>query len=68
MMAAERVYELCVDADLVALAAHATFQDITDPEFLGHLLNFDGLALVGEGGVSSDNKDAGQLRKICDQI
>src|SRR5438477_8951945 len=49
--------QLCGDPNATAGLAHRAFKHVTDPEFTPYLLNIDGLALVGEARIASDDKE-----------
>jgi len=44
------------DANPIASLAHTAFQHIANAEFAADLLDIDGVALVGEAGVSGDHE------------
>src|SRR5262249_33721855 len=49
----------------IAGSSHAPFENITDPQISGHLLDVDRFALEGEGGVPRDDEElriAGESR------
>ena len=49
------VDQLDIDAHPVSAALNAAFEDIADVQLPADLLQIDGLALVGEGGVAADH-------------
>ena len=53
--------ELNVDTQLVALAAHASFEQVAHSKLSGHRRRLDILALVDEGGVAGDDEQAGDF-------
>ena len=63
MAAVGGVDQLGVDAQVVAGATDAAFEDVADAQFLADLRRLDGLALVGEGGVAGNDEQAG-MRKL----
>ena len=64
MIACFGVDKLDIDAEAVPAALNAAFEDIADVQFAADLLQIDGLALVGEGGVAPDHDRASYPRKI----
>ena len=58
------VDQLHVDAHAVSAALHAAFEHIAHVELAADLLQVDGLALVGEGGVAADDEGAGNAREV----
>ena len=62
------VDQLRVDAHLVGHAAGAALEDVAHAEFLVDLCRRYNFALVAEGGVTRDNKEARHIRKLCGQI
>ena len=67
MIAGLGIDELDVDAHAVAAALHRAFEDIAHVQFAADLLQIDGLALVGEGGVAPDDERAGDAREVGGQ-
>jgi hypothetical protein len=55
MIAGFGVDELNVDPHAVYAALNAAFEDIAHVQLVPDLLQIDGLALVGEGGVAPDH-------------
>jgi hypothetical protein len=68
LVAGHHIVELGGDADMVAVLAHASLDDIADAELLADLLQMHRLALVGEGGVAGDDIEPAQLRQRCDDV
>ena len=64
MIAGLGVDQLHIDAHAVSAALDAAFQHIADVQLAADLLQIDGLALVGEGGVAPDHERAANARKI----
>ena len=64
MIAGFGVDELHVDAHAVSAALNAALEHIADVQLAADLLQIDGLALVGEGGVAPDHERAANPRKI----
>ena len=64
MIAGFGVDELHVDAHAVSAALNAALEDIADVQLAADLLQIDGFALVGEGGVAPDHDGAPYARKI----
>ena len=62
MSATLRFDELGGDADAVARAANAAFEDIADAEFAANSAHIDRLPLVGEARVAGDDEDPVVLR------
>ena len=62
------VDELGGDAHMVAVLAHAAFDDIADAELLADLLVMDGFALVDERGIPRDHIEPAQLRQRGDDV
>src|SRR6202041_4065204 len=60
--------ELRRDPYPFALFPHTAFDDVSDAEFVGNLLEVNGLSLVHKGGVARDNIEPPQLRKGGDDI
>src|SRR5262245_15789248 len=60
--------ELCGDAYTIAPLADAALQYEPHTELAADLLHLGGLALVDEGRVPGDDKQAGDFRKISDQV
>ena len=58
MTAGRGVDELCVDAHLVLIALHRTFQHVTNAQLLADLLGVDAFAFVSKGGVARDDEGA----------
>ena len=63
-----RVNQLGGDAYAGSGFAYASLQHVTDAQLLGHLLHFDGLALVRKGAVARDNEEPANLREGGDQV
>jgi hypothetical protein len=61
MAAGDHVVQLRGDAHALAEPADAALDHVVDAEFLGDLLQVDGLALVDEGGVAGDHKETAQF-------
>src|SRR5262249_53985211 len=55
------VIELCRNAHAIATFAHATFDQIVDPEFLADPFGVYRLAFVNEGGIASDDEEPAYL-------
>ena len=68
MPAAPGIDELGGDAYAIAGLADAALEHEPHAELAADLLHLDRLALVGEGGVPRDHEQAGDLRKIGDQV
>ena len=68
MPAVERVDELGVDPDVLAVPPHAALQHVANPQILGDLLHLGRLVLVGPARVAGDDEDARQLGEVGDQI
>ena len=64
MIAGFGVDELHVDAHAVSAALNAALEHIADVQLAADLLQIDGLALVGEGGVAPDHERASNARKV----
>ena len=64
MIAGFGVDQLHVDAHAVSAALNAALQHIADVQLAADLLQIDGLALVGEGGIAPDHERAANARKI----
>ena len=62
MAAGRDIVELSGDAHLVAALADTAFDHVPGAEFLSHLLDMDGLALVDERRVTRDDEKPSQLR------
>ena len=62
------VDELGGDADVVAVLAHAAFDDVADAELLADLLVVDGFLLVDERGIPRDHIEPAQLRQRGDDV
>ena len=62
------VDELSGDAHLIAVLAHAAFDDVTDAEFLADLPVMDRLAPVDKGRVAGDHVEPAQLRQRGDDV
>ena len=60
--AGRRVDQLSGDAHPVAGFAHAAFEHVAHAQLARDLLHVNGLALVGEGGVASDDKEPRRAR------
>ncbi len=60
--------KLGVDSYVFAGAPHASFERVTHAEFAPNLLHVDRLALVGEGGVASNDETILQMGEIRRQI
>jgi hypothetical protein len=59
MATGSRIYELCINPYLLSGAAHTAFQNVTHPEFCGHLPHLHRPSLVGEHRVPCDDEKAG---------
>ena len=68
MAAGGDIDELGGDAHVIAILAHAAFDDVADAEFFADLLQMDGFALVGERGVAGDHIEPAQLRQRGDDV
>ena len=68
MVPAQRVNELCVHTHEIGFAPDAPFEDVAHPQVLGDLLHLDRLAPVCPRGVPRDDKDAGELGQVRDQV
>ena len=64
MIARFGVDELDIDAHAVSAALDAALEDIADVQLAADLLQIDGLALVGEGGVAPDHERAANAREV----
>src|SRR5215471_9825990 len=64
MRVAFGIDELGVDADLVAQATDAPFQQITDPQLTANLLGIDRLVPISERRVVGDHEHARKPRQI----
>ncbi len=62
------VDELRGDADLIGDTPEAAFDDILRLELAAQLLHFDGLLLVGEGGVASQHPQVIEMAETSDQF
>ncbi len=62
------VDELGRDADVVAVLAHAAFDDVADAELFADLLVVDGFLLVDERGIPRDHIEPAQLRQRGDDV
>jgi len=60
--------ELCSDANPLATLADAAFEHVAHAEFLGDLLDVNGPALVGEGGIAGDHEEPPHLRQGRENI
>ncbi len=65
--AALGVNQLDIDAHALAAALDAALEDIANVELAPDLLQVDGLALVGEGGVAPDDERAADAREVGGQ-
>src|SRR5205814_8033712 len=54
MTSCARLNQLSGDAEAIAGFSDAAFEDVTHAELAADLFDIDGVALVGEAGVSSD--------------
>ena len=61
MMSGDGIDQLGHDAQAVAGPLDTSLQHIPHTQFLGHLLDLDRFALVGEGGVPGDHEQVGDL-------
>jgi hypothetical protein len=68
MAAGGHVVELRRDAHALAQFAHAALEHIADAEFLGDLLDVNGLALVGERGIAGDHEEPTQFGQRRDDV
>ena len=68
VLTSERVDELRVDANGVALAPDTSLQHVAHAKVLGDLLHLHGFALVGPTGVARNDQDPGELGKIGDDV
>ena len=64
MSAALGVDQLCIDAHLVLIALHGTFQYVANAELLADILRVDILTLEREGGVARDDEGAAEAREV----
>ena len=62
------VNELGVDAHPVLIALHRPFEQVANAEFLTDRLGVEALALVGEGGIASDDETAVDARKRSGEV
>ena len=62
------VDQLDIDADLVAGAPHAAFDDISNAKIPSDLLHVGGFAFIGERGIAGDHKAIRNPREIRRQI
>jgi hypothetical protein len=62
------VEELRVDADALALAAYAAFENIAGVQRLADVANVACLALVLECGIARDHEQAADLGEVGDQV
>jgi hypothetical protein len=62
------VDELGRDADVVAVLAHAAFDDVVDAELFADSLVVDGFLLVNERGVPRDHIEPAQLGQRGDDV
>src|SRR5215472_904614 len=60
--------QLARDAHPAPRPANAAFEDVPDAKLASHLLNVDGLPLIGEAGVASDHEQRFESRQSCDDI
>src|SRR5215472_4092055 len=63
-----RLDELPSDTDAIACLTQAAFEDVAHPELAPDLLHVDRTALVGEAGVSRDDKQRGIARERSDNV
>ena len=62
------VDELHGHSDPVHRLAHASLDDVVDPEFAGDLLRLDRLSLVDEHGVARDHQKLTEARQLGDDV
>ena len=67
-MAGGGIDQLGGDPHPVVGLAHTAFQHIPHAQLLAHVLYLHRFALVGEGRVAGDDKQAGDLREIGDEV
>src|SRR5215207_8268393 len=58
------VNQLRGNSYLVVSLPYAAFQDVTHPHLPTHVLHFHRLAFVGEGRITSDDKEAGDSGEV----
>src|SRR5215471_7503898 len=68
VLAGLRLDELPSDTDAIACFTQAAFEDVAHPELAPDLLHVDRTALVGEAGVSRDDKQRGIARERSDNV
>jgi hypothetical protein len=68
MRAGFRVDELGVDAHAGSVALDRAFENVTDAEILADRFRVEVLALVGEGGVPSDDEAFADAREIGGEV
>src|SRR6266508_6927890 len=56
--------QLRCDQHLLPHFPYTTFQDVPYPHFSTNLLDLHSFALVGKGGVTGDDKEAGELGEV----
>ena len=64
MLSCRGIDQLRGDPHLVVRLAYAAFQHVLHPQLSAHVLHLHRLAFVGEGRVTSDDKEAGDLREV----
>jgi len=62
------IYELDVDAYLIADAAHTTFEHVLHRQLLRDLLHLHRLTFVGEHRIARDHKQPREFRQIRNQV
>src|ERR1700729_3648930 len=68
MTAALGVDQLRIDAHLVLIALHRTFQYVANAKLLADLPRVDILALEGKGRVARNDEGAAEARKVGGEI
>jgi hypothetical protein len=68
MRGISRIDQLGADAHATAGLAHRAFQNITHPQFAPDLFHIDGLALVGEARIASDDEEPADARQRRDDL